>query len=92
MTSLVNLTDTLQIIVSLPSTKDSKEPFPLIIEVHGGPNSCVTEDFSTSAALYSLAGFALAQPNYTGSIGFGEEAIKRLEGSIGVLDVEDIKV
>ena len=65
--------------------------FPLVVSPHGGPHSAFTSSF---AGLYSTllvsAGFAVMFVNFTGSTGFGQDAIKALVGRIGELDVADV--
>lgn len=62
----------------------------LVLVPHGGPNSIYTTEYSLYSSCLALAGYMVVAVNYTGSVGFSAEAIEKLEGNIGVLDVEDM--
>lgn len=62
---------------------------PLIVRCHGGPTSRASPVFSLEVQYWTSRGFAFVDINYGGSTGFGREYFKRLEGTWGVLDVED---
>ncbi|PVV01256.1 hypothetical protein BB560_004337 [Smittium megazygosporum] len=68
---------------------DSGKP-PLVICPHGGPHSTLTAGVTFTPSLLTLFGFTVAQINYTGSLGFGQESVDQLIGKIGDLDVEEI--
>jgi dipeptidyl aminopeptidase/acylaminoacyl peptidase len=46
---------------------------PLILEIHGGPNSAYGSAFSTDDQLYAAAGYAVLYTNPRGSTSYGEE-------------------
>mmetsp|Transcript_2499 Transcript_2499/g.7989 ORF Transcript_2499/g.7989 Transcript_2499/m.7989 type:complete len:766 (-) Transcript_2499:734-3031(-) len=74
-------------------TTKPDEQLPLALVVHGGPHSSRTASFASDIALLLAAGFCVAVPNYTGSIGFGVdyvEALPRLTGTLDVADVYDM--
>jgi dipeptidyl aminopeptidase/acylaminoacyl peptidase len=45
---------------------------PLILEIHGGPNSAYSSMFSTDFQLYAAAGYAVLYTNPRGSTSYGE--------------------
>jgi dipeptidyl aminopeptidase/acylaminoacyl peptidase len=46
---------------------------PLILEIHGGPNSAYGSAFSTDDQLYAAGGYAVLYTNPRGSTSYGEE-------------------
>lgn len=48
-------------------------PFPLVVFPHGGPGAMSTTDFDERVWALCDAGFAVFQPNYRGSAGFGKQ-------------------
>jgi len=72
---------------------DAPGPFPLVVFPHGGPGAISTTAFDERVWALADAGFAVFQPNYRGSAGFGKafrlagwgaEGIRR-----GLLDVRE---
>ncbi|KAJ7879153.1 hypothetical protein B0H13DRAFT_2346178 [Mycena leptocephala] len=76
-----------QTVVVKPSDFDSTPP--CIQFIHGGPHSVTTTAFSHGTVCLALEGYTVSQPNYSGSVGFGESSIRALLGNCGSLDVED---
>lgn len=62
----------------------------LVLVAHGGPNSVYPLEYNLYTALLAHHGFTVAIVNYTGSIGFSAQGIRRLEGRVGELDVADV--
>ncbi|MBD3768750.1 MAG: S9 family peptidase [Rhodobacterales bacterium] len=79
--------------LTLPPGKTQADgPFPLILMPHGGPESRDTLTFDWWAQAYAAAGYAVLQPNFRGSAGFGLEFRNAGYGEFGdkmVLDVAD---
>lgn len=79
--------------LTLPSGKTREDgPFPLILMPHGGPEYRDTLGFDWWAQAYAAAGYAVLQPNFRGSAGFGLEFRDAGYGEFGdkmVLDVAD---
>lgn len=48
------------------------KPYPAVAHIHGGPNGQSTEDFDPFVQALTQAGFAVIQPNYRGSTGYGK--------------------
>jgi dipeptidyl aminopeptidase/acylaminoacyl peptidase len=76
-----------------PSNPDYEAPEgelpPLIVEVHGGPTSCVFPRLSVGFLFWTTRGFGVVDVNYRGSTGYGREFRQKLEGEWGVVDVDD---
>ncbi len=62
---------------------------PLIVIVHGGPTSSTAPVFNLSIQFWTTRGFAVADVDYRGSTGYGTAYRRRLDGSWGIVDVED---
>ncbi len=66
-------------------------PFPLVLDVHGGPIGNVDDRFpGTLDALLLSRGFAILEPNPRGSTGRGQDFARRVVGDMGGLDVDDV--
>jgi len=65
----------IQTILTLPPDYDpeSTPPLPTIMMPHGGPASYDRFDFDWMAQYFANRGYAVIQPNFRGSTGFGEE-------------------
>jgi dipeptidyl aminopeptidase/acylaminoacyl peptidase len=46
--------------------------YPLVLEIHGGPESASTETFSPLTQMLAAAGFIVFKPNYRGSTNLGD--------------------
>jgi pimeloyl-ACP methyl ester carboxylesterase len=79
--------------LTLPPGKTRADgPFPLILMPHGGPETRDTLSFDWWAQAYAAAGYAVLQPNFRGSAGFGLDFRNAGYGEYGdqmVLDVAD---
>jgi dipeptidyl aminopeptidase/acylaminoacyl peptidase len=62
---------------------------PLIVYVHGGPTSAVSNALDLACQFWTTRGFAYLVVNYGGSSGYGREYRQRLNGQWGVVDVND---
>ena len=65
-------------------------PFPAIIEVHGGPASWVSEEYSPESQAWMDHGYAYFTINYRGSSSFGREFEEVVHGDPGHWEIEDI--
>jgi dipeptidyl aminopeptidase/acylaminoacyl peptidase len=76
-----------------PKNKDyagpSDELPPLVVHSHGGPTSAVGSSFDLEFQYWTSRGFGIVDVNYGGSSGFGRAYRQRLNGSWGVVDVDD---
>lgn len=64
---------------------------PLIVMVHGGPTSQVAASWNVSCQYFATRGYAVLQPNYRGSTGYGRDYMLKLRESWGIFDVQDSK-
>lgn len=70
-------------------TRDSG-PFPLIVMPHGGPQARTTARFDWWTAYLASLGYAVLQPNYRGSLGYGTEFLEAGYGGFGTRMIDDI--
>jgi len=71
------------------TAKPSHDVLPCITYIHGGPHSTWTQSFNAEVVTRALDGYNICIPNYTGSLGFGQNNVQKLIGQCGTLDVED---
>jgi dipeptidyl aminopeptidase/acylaminoacyl peptidase len=68
--------------------------YPLVVQVHGGPESCVRNGWVTSwgnlGQLLARDGYAVLYPNYRGSIGRSETFERADHGDLMGAEFEDI--
>ena len=64
-------------------------PFPLLLDLHGGPHSAALIDFPSHVYCYLLCsnGWAVLAPNAAGSSGYGSAFARKLRGRWGELDL-----
>ncbi|CAF3189122.1 unnamed protein product [Rotaria sp. Silwood2] len=68
---------------------DTQSKRPLMVLIHGGPNSAVTLNYYIGVVAYVSLGFDMLIVNYRGSTGFGQASIDKLLGNISKTDVQD---
>ena len=69
---------TIEGLLHLPQNPGEKAPFPLILNIHGGPAGCFTNSFRASYHIYAGLGYASLSPNVRGSSGYTD---KLMEGN-----------
>jgi dipeptidyl aminopeptidase/acylaminoacyl peptidase len=69
---------------------DGKEPFPTVLETHGGPTAVDTDAYSASAMTWVDHGFAYCSINYRGSTTFGKRFQDQILRDLGHWEVEDM--
>jgi len=85
---------TVEGILVYPVNWDRTRRYPLIVQLHGGPAAAYQNGFSGGYGTYTnvLAGkgYAVFQPNYRGSTGYGEAFQSAISGNYWPLAEEDI--
>ncbi|HMI32057.1 MAG TPA: prolyl oligopeptidase family serine peptidase [Candidatus Limnocylindrales bacterium] len=70
-------------------TADPDERPPLLVRCHGGPTSAAPSTLDLETQFWTSRGFAFVDVNHGGSTGFGRAYRERLNGTWGIVDVED---
>jgi dipeptidyl aminopeptidase/acylaminoacyl peptidase len=63
---------------------------PLILEIHGGPNTAYGPVFSTDVQLYAAHGYAVLYTNPRGSTSYGEEFANLIDRAYPGTDYDDL--
>lgn len=63
---------------------------PLILEIHGGPNSAYGPSFATDVQLYAARGYAVLYTNPRGSTSYGEEFANLIDRAYPGTDYDDL--
>jgi len=83
----------LQGLLVTPPGDDGAQLLPTVMLVHGGPTSSDHFRYQAMfrwAQVIACRGFAVFQPNYRGSVGWGLEFAERIIGDMGGLDFQDM--
>jgi len=74
-----------------PPRFDAAKKYPLLLLMHGGPESSWSNMFHYrwNAQLFAAAGFVVVLPNFHGSSGFGIEFMDAIKGQWGGAPFED---
>ena len=62
---------------------------PLLVKSHGGPTSAAIAVLALGIQYWTSRGIAVLDVNYGGSTGYGREYRRRLNGTWGIVDVDD---
>jgi dipeptidyl aminopeptidase/acylaminoacyl peptidase len=76
-------------ILNLPVGYQEGERYPVVVQIHGGPSSAVSNSFNVGMQVYAGAGYVVLRPNYRGSSGYGE-AFNDINGNYFPQGYEDI--
>jgi dipeptidyl aminopeptidase/acylaminoacyl peptidase len=79
---------TLEGVLTLPPTGEA--PYPLLLYPHGGPHSRSRLGFDFVIQVFAGAGYAVFQPNYRGSAGYGQAFIDADRNDLGFGDMRDM--
>ena len=68
-----------------PPDFDSSRKYPLLVLIHGGPQSAFNDAWSYrwNPQVFAAAGYVVFQPNPRGSIGFGQQFTNEISGDWG---------
>ena len=81
-------------IVYYPANFSPNKKYPLLVQLHGGPESSYRKYFSTSWVTYIYywtgKGYVVFQPNYRGSTGYGDDVMRAIIGHYFEKDIDDI--
>ncbi|MGE5498947.1 MAG: S9 family peptidase, partial [Syntrophothermus sp.] len=80
----------IQVFIVKPHDFDPNKKYPLILNVHGGPQSQWMDAFRGDWQVYPGAGYVVAFPNPHGSTGFGQEFTHAISGDWGGKVYQDL--
>lgn len=78
------------ILTTPPTESGAKPPYKLLVHPHGGPHSRSALGFDFAVQLFAANGYAVFQPNFRGSSGYGQKFIDADRGDFGFGDMNDI--
>nr|MBN2278148.1 S9 family peptidase [candidate division Zixibacteria bacterium] len=87
--------DSVRGFLTLPPDFDSHIKYPLVLLIHGGPQWCWLGDFNYygwNTQLMAAHGYAVAQIDPHGSVGYGQEFKEYVSGNWGKGDYEDLMI
>ncbi|MDQ3820008.1 MAG: S9 family peptidase [Acidobacteriota bacterium] len=79
-----------QVFIVKPHNFDPSRKYPLILNVHGGPQSQWADGFRGDWQVYPGAGYVVAFANPHGSTGFGQDYTAEISGDWGGRVFEDL--
>lgn len=76
-----------------PSNFDSSKTWPLLVIIHGGPQSAFNDAWSYrwNAQVFANTGYVVFMPNPRGSVGFGQQFLDEISGDWAGKVFADIK-
>ena len=76
-------------VLTLPKGREAKK-LPVVVMPHGGPWAHDTDNFDYWAQFVASLGYAVLQPNFRGSTGYGEAFEHKGEGQLGLAMQDDL--
>jgi len=76
--------------IALPPGRVAGQRVPLVLEIHGGPNSAYGPTFATDVQLYAAAGYAVLWTNPRGSTSYGAEFANLIDKNYPSADYDDL--
>lgn len=80
----------IHVFIVKPHDFDPSKKYPLILNVHGGPQSMWADAFRGDWQVYPGAGYVVAFPNPHGSTGYGQDFTAQISGDWGGRVYEDL--
>jgi dipeptidyl aminopeptidase/acylaminoacyl peptidase len=80
----------IEVFIVKPHGFDPAKKYPLILNVHGGPQQQWTDAFRADFQLYPGAGYVVAFANPHGSVGYGQDFTAEISGDYGGAPFEDL--
>jgi dipeptidyl aminopeptidase/acylaminoacyl peptidase len=80
----------IEVFIVKPHNFDANKKYPLVLNVHGGPQSQWMNSFRGDWQVYPGAGYVVAFPNPHGSTGYGQDFTRAISGDWGGKPFEDL--
>lgn len=77
-------------VLTLPPAGIARAPYKLVVFPHGGPHGRSATAFNFTAQVFAGQGYAVFEPNYRGSSGYGQKFIDADRNDFGGGDMRDI--
>lgn len=77
-------------LMTFPVGYKKGDKVPLLLRIHGGPNSQDQHSFSAERHFFAANGYAVLAINYRGSSGRGKKFSRAIAGDWGNLEVQDL--
>ncbi|MBU1338789.1 MAG: S9 family peptidase [Acidobacteria bacterium] len=74
---------TIEGLLHLPQNPEEKAPYPLVLNIHGGPAGCFTNSFRAGYHIHAGLGYASLSPNVRGSSGYTDRLMEGNTTSAG---------
>ncbi len=81
---------TIEGIFTTPPAALARPPYKLVLHPHGGPHSRSAQGFDFTVQTFAAQGYAVFQPNFRGSGGYGQKFIDADRFDFGGGDMRDI--
>jgi dipeptidyl aminopeptidase/acylaminoacyl peptidase len=81
---------TIEGLLTLPPEGAGKPPYKLVLHPHGGPHGRSVRGFDFTVQVLAAQGYAVFQPNFRGSVGYGQKFIDADRFDFGGGDMRDI--
>ena len=82
--------DSVEVFIVKPHNFDASKKYPLVINVHGGPQMQWMNSYRADWQVYPGAGYVVAYPNPHGSTGYGQKFCRDISGSWGGRPFDDV--
>jgi len=82
--------DSVEYFIVKPHDFDPNKRYPLVINVHGGPQMQWMDSFRPDWQVFPGAGYVVAYPNPHGSTGYGQKFCRAISGLWGGRPFEDV--
>ena len=77
-------------LLTVPPAGVAKPPYKLLLYPHGGPHSRSAQGFDFTVQAFAAHGYAVFQPNFRGSSGYGQPFVDADRADFGGGDLRDI--
>lgn len=77
-------------VLTVPPPSVAKAPYKLLVFPHGGPHGRSTTLFNFTAQVFAGQGYAVFEPNFRGSAGYGQKFIDADRNDFGGGDMRDL--
>ncbi len=82
-------------LLTYPARYDATQKYPIIVQIHGGPNGVDFNEYLPlikyfPTAVYAEQNYFVLRVNYRGTLGYGKKFREDLIGNFGISDYQDI--